>query len=193
MELDEGAFYLGLMAAAHRVPFYPTRAGLGRDMLTMNPSTQPYGPVPRPYADGEELVAIPAFELDVALIHMNRADHARQRSVPRARPVLRRLFAMGRQEDLHVAPSRSSPPTTSRRTARCTRRRSRGCTSRVSSRRRWARTSPSARPTTNATRRSSASTPRPPRTTRRGRRSRPRTSICQPRRLRQGHRRPEDA
>ena len=30
MELDEGAFYLGLMAAAHRVPFYPTRAGLGR-------------------------------------------------------------------------------------------------------------------------------------------------------------------
>ena len=28
-ELDEGAFYLGLMAAAHRLPFYPTRAGLG--------------------------------------------------------------------------------------------------------------------------------------------------------------------
>ena len=36
-ELDEGAFYLGLMAAAHRVPFYPTRAGLGSDMLEMNP------------------------------------------------------------------------------------------------------------------------------------------------------------
>ena len=32
-EIDEGAFYLGLMAAAHRVPFYPTRAGLGSDML----------------------------------------------------------------------------------------------------------------------------------------------------------------
>ena len=36
-ELDEGAFYLGLLAAAHRVPFYPTRAGLGSDMMTMNP------------------------------------------------------------------------------------------------------------------------------------------------------------
>lgn len=71
MELDEGAFYLGLMAAAHRVPFYPTRAGLGSDMLTMNPELRT---VQSPYDDGETLVAIPAFELDVALIHMNRAD-----------------------------------------------------------------------------------------------------------------------
>ena len=76
-ELDEGAFYLGLLAAAHRVPFYPTRAGLGSDMMLMNPDlatvTSPY-----PDADGvhEELVAIPAFQLDVSLIHMNRADAA---------------------------------------------------------------------------------------------------------------------
>jgi glutaconate CoA-transferase subunit A len=27
-----------------------------------------------PYADGEELVAMPAIELDVAIVHMNRAD-----------------------------------------------------------------------------------------------------------------------
>ena len=27
-----------------------------------------------PYADGEELVAMPALELDVALVHMNRGD-----------------------------------------------------------------------------------------------------------------------
>jgi glutaconate CoA-transferase subunit A len=70
-ELDEGAFYLGLLAAAHRVPFYPTRAGLGSDMLTMNPHLKT---VTSPYDDGETLVAIPAFELDAALIHMNRAD-----------------------------------------------------------------------------------------------------------------------
>jgi glutaconate CoA-transferase, subunit A len=70
-ELDEGAFYLGLMAAAHRVPFYPTRAGLGSDMLTMNPDIKT---VKSPYADGEELVAIPAFQLDAALLHMNRVD-----------------------------------------------------------------------------------------------------------------------
>ncbi|MGI9601229.1 MAG: CoA transferase subunit A [Acidimicrobiales bacterium] len=72
-ELDEGAFYLSLLAAAHRVPFYPTRAGLGSDMLKYNPDIKT---VTSPYADGEELVAIPAMPLDVALIHMNRADAA---------------------------------------------------------------------------------------------------------------------
>jgi glutaconate CoA-transferase subunit A len=71
MELDEGAFYLGLMAAAHRVPFYPTRAGLGTAMLSENPSLKT---VRSPYADGEELVAIPAFEMDAVILHMNRAD-----------------------------------------------------------------------------------------------------------------------
>jgi glutaconate CoA-transferase subunit A len=71
VELDEGAFYLGLMAAAHRVPFYPTRAGLGTDMLTTNPHIRT---VRSPYDDGEELVAIPAVHLDVALLHMNRVD-----------------------------------------------------------------------------------------------------------------------
>lgn len=71
MELDEGAFYLGLMAAAHRVPFYPTRAGLGSDMMLMNPELKM---VRSPYEDGEELVAVPAFQLDAALLHMNRTD-----------------------------------------------------------------------------------------------------------------------
>ena len=55
MELDEGAFYLGLMAAAHRVPFYPTRAGLGSSMLANNPELRT---VVSPYDDGEELVAL---------------------------------------------------------------------------------------------------------------------------------------
>ncbi len=70
-ELDEGAFYLGLLAASHRMPFYPTRAGLGSDMLTYNSELKT---VTSPYPDGEELVAVPALELDVSLIHMNRAD-----------------------------------------------------------------------------------------------------------------------
>lgn len=73
LELDEGAFYLGLMAAGHRVPFYPTRAGLGSDMLANNPSIRT---VTSPYDDGEELVAIPAMPLDACLLHMNRADAA---------------------------------------------------------------------------------------------------------------------
>ena len=32
MELDEGMFYLGLSAASQRLPFLPTRAGLGSDV-----------------------------------------------------------------------------------------------------------------------------------------------------------------
>ena len=70
-EFDEGAFYLGLLAASHRVPFYPTRAGLGSDMTTYNPELKT---VMSPYGDGTELLAVPALEMDASLIHMNRAD-----------------------------------------------------------------------------------------------------------------------
>ena len=70
-ELDEGMFLLGLQAAAWRVPFLPTRVGLGSDVMRLNPSLET---VTSPYADGEELVAMPALELDVALIHMHRGD-----------------------------------------------------------------------------------------------------------------------
>jgi len=70
-ELDEGMMHWGLLAAAQRLPFLPTRAGLGSDVLSVNPELRT---VRSPYADGEELVAVPALRLDVALIHMNRAD-----------------------------------------------------------------------------------------------------------------------
>ena len=70
-EYDEGMFWWGLYAAANRLPFLPTRSGLGSDILKVNPHLKT---VKSPYADGEELVAMPALELDVALIHMNRAD-----------------------------------------------------------------------------------------------------------------------
>ena len=71
VEYDEGMLQWGLYAASLRLPFLPTRAGLGSDVLTINPHLLL---VRSPYADGEELVAMPAIELDVALIHMNRAD-----------------------------------------------------------------------------------------------------------------------
>jgi glutaconate CoA-transferase subunit A len=71
MEIDEGMFYLGLFAAAQRVPFLPTRAGLGSDVMRVNPSLRT---ITSPYDDGEELVAMPALRLDAALIHVNRAD-----------------------------------------------------------------------------------------------------------------------
>ena len=70
-ELDEGMFYWGLLAAANRLPFLPTRAGLGSDVMRVNPALQT---VRSPYEDGEELVAMPALKLDAAIIHANRAD-----------------------------------------------------------------------------------------------------------------------
>jgi glutaconate CoA-transferase subunit A len=70
-ELDEGMFHFGLLAAAHRLPFLPMRAGLGSDVLRINPQLRT---VRSPYADGEDFVAVPALTADVALIHMNRAD-----------------------------------------------------------------------------------------------------------------------
>jgi glutaconate CoA-transferase subunit A len=71
VELDEGMLQWGLYAAALRLPFLPTRAGLGSDVMKINPQLEL---VKSPYPDGEELVAMPALRLDVALIHMNRGD-----------------------------------------------------------------------------------------------------------------------
>jgi glutaconate CoA-transferase subunit A len=68
---DEGTFFLGLQAAAWRVPFLPTRVGLGSDLFRAHPGLRT---VRSPYDDGEELVAAPAIELDVAIVHVNRGD-----------------------------------------------------------------------------------------------------------------------
>jgi len=78
MELDEGMLMLGLQAAAWRVPFLPTRAGLGSDILEVMPEIRTVrSPYPGPDGgEGEELVAMPALDLDVSFVHMNRADQA---------------------------------------------------------------------------------------------------------------------
>jgi len=68
---DEGLFHLGLQAAAWRVPFLPSRVGLGSDLLRDNPRLTTFA---SPVGSGEPLVAVPAFELDAALCHLNRAD-----------------------------------------------------------------------------------------------------------------------
>jgi glutaconate CoA-transferase subunit A len=70
-EVDEGMVHWGLLAAAHRLPFLPMRAGLGTDVMRVNPELRT---VRSPYEDGEELVAMPALRLDAALVHVNRAD-----------------------------------------------------------------------------------------------------------------------
>jgi glutaconate CoA-transferase, subunit A len=71
-EYDEGMLQWALYAAACRLPFLPTRSGLGSDVLTVNPELRT---VRSPY-DDTELVAVPALPLDAALVHLNRADAA---------------------------------------------------------------------------------------------------------------------
>jgi glutaconate CoA-transferase subunit A len=70
-EYDEGMLQWALYAASLRLPFLPARAGLGSDVLRFSPQLRT---VTSPYADGEELLAVPALPLDAALIHLNRAD-----------------------------------------------------------------------------------------------------------------------
>ncbi len=71
VELDEAMVMWGLTAAAQRLPFMPVRAGLGSDLMSVNPSLRT---VTSPYEDREEFIAVPALRLDAALVHLNRAD-----------------------------------------------------------------------------------------------------------------------
>ncbi|MCL2581331.1 MAG: acyl CoA--acetate/3-ketoacid CoA transferase subunit alpha [Streptosporangiales bacterium] len=89
-EYDEGMFMFGLLAAAHRLPFMPTRAGLGSDVMTVNADLQT---VTSPYEDGEELVAVPALTADVSLVHMDIADTRGNGRYLGADPYLDDLFA----------------------------------------------------------------------------------------------------
>jgi len=73
MEMDEGMLQWGLRAAMIRLPFLPTRAGLACDVERLNPELKT---IRSPYEDGETLLAMPALNLDVALVH---ADHADER------------------------------------------------------------------------------------------------------------------
>lgn len=75
VEYDEGMLQWALYAGALRLPFLPTRAGLGSGVMDTNPSLKT---VTSPYAaEGEapeELLAVPAIRLDAAFVHLNRAD-----------------------------------------------------------------------------------------------------------------------
>jgi glutaconate CoA-transferase subunit A len=94
LELDEGMFLLGLQAAAWRVPFLPTRVGLGSDIVERQPESRT---VTSPYDDGEDLVAAPALTLDVALIHMHRGDARGNGQYLNVDPYFDDLFCMAAQ------------------------------------------------------------------------------------------------
>ncbi len=75
-EMDEGMLRCGLQAAAQRLPFLPTRAGLGSSVPDfwdgeLGTVTSPY---PAPGGGYETLIAMPALRLDAAFVHLNLGD-----------------------------------------------------------------------------------------------------------------------
>ncbi|MGX1762768.1 cholesterol ring-cleaving hydrolase subunit IpdA, partial [Streptomyces lydicus] len=75
-EMDEGMLKCGLEAAAARLPFLPIRAGLGSDVPNFWDGELRTVASPYPDADGrtETLIAMPALNLDAALVHLNLGD-----------------------------------------------------------------------------------------------------------------------
>src|SRR6185369_14661435 len=108
-ELDEGMLQWGLYAAALRLPFLPTRAGLGSDVMTGIKTVR------SPYSD-EELVAMPALRLDAALVHMNRADAAGNGQFLGPDPFFDDLFCLAAERAYvsceRIVPRLEGPPQT---------------------------------------------------------------------------------
>ena len=69
-EWTEYTVMAGLDATIKRVPFIPTHATLGTDVLTVNDA---FKEIRDPFTE-EPVVAVPALRPDVALIHVNYAD-----------------------------------------------------------------------------------------------------------------------
>lgn len=69
-ELDEAQYYAGLRAAAQRLPFNPWRAGVGTSYPKVNSALREF----RDPVNDELLIAVPAIEIDVALLHAAISD-----------------------------------------------------------------------------------------------------------------------
>ena len=94
-ELDEGMLQWGLKAAGMRLPFLPTRVGLATDVVNINPA---FKTIQSPYADGETLLAMPALELDVALLHVDIADRLGNTQIHGPDPYFDAHFARAAQQ-----------------------------------------------------------------------------------------------
>lgn len=96
--MDEGMLRCGLQAAAQRLPFLPIRAGLGTDVRTFWGDELKTVKSPYP-TDGayEELVAMPALNLDAAFVHMNLGDAKGNAAYTGIDPYFDDLFLMSAQ------------------------------------------------------------------------------------------------
>ena len=113
-------FLLGLQAAAWRVPFLPTRVGLGSDILRDQPRrcARCVRPIRRPTDGGEELVAVPALTSTPPSCHLNRSDARGNAAVPRPRSLHRRPLPRAADRRRSCRPSASCRPRTARRRGR---------------------------------------------------------------------------
>lgn len=89
-EVDEAMLVAGLRAASRRLPFEVLRNGIGSDAVEANPGIRT---IVSPYPDGETLVAMPAIALDVALVHVERADESGNAQCLGPDPFFDELFA----------------------------------------------------------------------------------------------------
>ena len=96
-EMDEGMLRCGLQAAAQRLPFLPTRAGLGSSVPDFWDGE--LKTVRSPYPTGpdhavEELIAMPALRLDAAFVHLNLGDRYGNAAYTGIDPYFDDLFLM---------------------------------------------------------------------------------------------------
>ena len=97
-EMDEGMLRCGLQAAAQRLPFLPIRAGLGSDVRAFWGDELKTVKSPYPTDGGyEELIAMPALNLDAAFVHMNVGDELGNAAYTGIDPYFDDLFLMASQ------------------------------------------------------------------------------------------------
>jgi glutaconate CoA-transferase subunit A len=70
VDLDEAHCVMGLRAAGQKLPFLPWRGGVGTSFTELNPTLVEFTD---PVA-GQPLLAVPAIELDLALIYAEQSD-----------------------------------------------------------------------------------------------------------------------
>ena len=100
-EMDEGMLRCGLQAAAQRLPFLPIRAGLGSGVREFWGDELKTVRSPYPTGSGhEELIAMPALNLDVAFVHMNLGDAQGNAAYTGIDPYFDDLFLMSAQRRL---------------------------------------------------------------------------------------------
>jgi glutaconate CoA-transferase subunit A len=69
-ECDEGMYYAAIKAGAQRIPFLPTRTGVGTSYPDVNPELKLF----RDPIRDEPMVAVPAIRPDVALLYAGYSD-----------------------------------------------------------------------------------------------------------------------